>query len=53
MTKLSWLDDETEALFEDELEQLEEDQAFLETYFGVTMLLDALSAESDLDSLAS
>lgn len=57
MQKYSWLDADTEALFEDELAALEEDQAFLEHYYGVTMLLDAVEnaeyAEFDDESLAS
>jgi hypothetical protein len=48
MQKFTWLDDENETLFEAELAGLEEDQEFLETFSGVTMLLDAVThAEGD------
>jgi hypothetical protein len=43
MRKLTWLDAEMEGTYEDELNRLEDDQDFLEQFYGVSMLLDAIS----------
>jgi hypothetical protein len=57
MQKFTWLDADDETLFEAELNALEEDQEFLEHYYGVTMLLDAVEGAEELEfedeSLAS
>ena len=49
MQKFTWLDSDDETLLEAELASLEEDQAFLEHYYGVSMLLEAISEADELD----
>lgn len=46
--KLTWIDTITEATLEDDLARLEDDQAFLEQYFAVSMLLGVLNQSRDL-----
>lgn len=46
---ITWLDNVTAADLDDELIGLEDDQAFLEQFYGVTMLLDALGQAEELD----
>jgi hypothetical protein len=64
MQKFTWLDNEDETLLEAELASLEEDQDFLSHYYGVSMLLNAVSEadeyvefesdfEFDTDAMAS
>jgi hypothetical protein len=55
MQKFTWLDNEDETLLEAELASLEEDQDFLSHYYGVSMLLNAVSeadgyAEGEFES---
>lgn len=53
MTKLTWLDDESANALEAELASLEEDEGFLQRFYGFSMLLEAIqTAEAD-DAIAS
>ncbi|MNS14781.1 hypothetical protein D3C72_464050 [compost metagenome] len=50
MQKFTWLDAHDETALEAELDALEQDQAFLEHFYGVTMLLDAIDhADSEAE----
>lgn len=47
MQKFTWLDNDDETLLEAELASLEDDQDFLSHYYGVSMLLEAISEADD------
>jgi hypothetical protein len=47
---LTWIDAITEATLADDLARLEQDQAFLEQYFAVSVLLDVLNQTRELQA---
>jgi len=54
MQKLTWIDADTASALEDEFDGLEDNQAFLEQFLGISLLLDALNSEEfDAGSIAS
>lgn len=53
MYKATWLDRETEAMFEDEIDELLEDQEFLEHYYAICQLLSAIDESLDEEDAAA
>lgn len=53
IVKRTWLDEETHNRLQDELEHAVEDQAFLEKFLGLTLLMEALSYDAAVEAEAS
>ena len=53
IVKRTWLDEETHESLQADIEKAVEDQAFLEKFFGLTLLMEALSYDMAVEAEAS
>lgn len=53
IVKRTWLDEEMHQALEADIERAVEDQAFLEKFLGMTLLMEALSYDTALEAEAS
>jgi hypothetical protein len=53
MIKLTWLPEDLHSAWEDELENLVEDQTFLEQFFALTLLLESATRRLNAELKAS